>query len=337
MRAECSLRRMALAALLVGFAGVLSSPLPLVWAADRLPQLDRDPEPLRPETATEAKATGPSQTASGDTVWIADWTFDLPGGGCDGSGWTKLDNRILNDGSNYWTVDARFDGTGGITGQAAILSKHDLLWAEHDGYGNDWDYSIVCQYRGTGATLSFDFLSDSEPTFDFVRVEADSAGASEVRTDFALNPKLTAEDFRDLLVQFDGLHSPGVVSGLVLPDYGVPAATHEVYIRLTSDGGYSDEDGLYPSAWGAGAVVDSIVVTGDIAYTEEFEGALNATRGARAQGVVPGVGAAPLRRIAHDKPMGVSAGSDEHRGDFGVGQQLMVIGHDSRDVELIGD
>ena len=91
----------------------------------------------------------------GDTVWIADWSFDAPGGACTDAGWVKYDDRILNDGSNYWSIDNRLSGTGGITGKAAILSRHNLCWV-HDGYGNNWDYSIILKYSGAGATLSFD-------------------------------------------------------------------------------------------------------------------------------------------------------------------------------------
>lgn len=28
-----------------------------------------------------------------DTVWIADWTFDAPGGGCTSAGWTNAVDR----------------------------------------------------------------------------------------------------------------------------------------------------------------------------------------------------------------------------------------------------
>ena len=46
-------------------------------------------------------------------------------------------------------------------------------------------------------------------------------------------------------------------------------------IRFVSDGSYSDEDGLYASTWNAGLVVDDIVISGALAYTEDFEGTLN--------------------------------------------------------------
>jgi hypothetical protein len=95
-----------------------------------------------------------------DTIWIADWSFN--GASCNSTGWVKYDNRIANDGTNYWHVSTAYNGTGGIVNNAAVLSKHDLAWAR-DGYGNNWDYSIILKYKGTGSTLSFDYLSDSEP------------------------------------------------------------------------------------------------------------------------------------------------------------------------------
>ena len=109
----------------------------------------------------------------------------------------------VNDGSNYWHVSSAFAGTGGIANQAAVLSKHDLLWAR-DGYGNNWDYSIILNYQGDGSTLGFDYLSDSEPGFDFVSVEADSAGASESRVNLTVDPSAYPHQFRRELLYVDG-------------------------------------------------------------------------------------------------------------------------------------
>ena len=214
--------------------------------------------------------------ALNDTIWIADWTFDAPGGGCDDTGWVKMDNRILNDGSNYWWIGTDFNGTNGIVNRAAILSTNDLC-GSWSGYGSNWDYSIICKYRGPGATLSFNFVSDSEPGFDFLKVQADSAGGSEALVNYAVDPTTkSAAVFREELLVFSGLQATSSVSALVLPDFGQPSVTHEVYLNFVSDGAYDDEDGVYPSHWGAGCVVDNIVVTGGLSYAENFEGSLNA-------------------------------------------------------------
>jgi hypothetical protein len=228
-------------------------------------------EPTKPEPGVDQQPNLP-QRALQDTVWIADWSFDS-GGGCVSTGWTHYDNRILNDGSNYWVVDNRFAGTGPIVNKSALLSKHDICWAR-DGYGNNWDYSVILKYSGASATLQFDKLSDSDPRADFVTVEADSLGLSEARVNYAVNPKATPEQFRLVLYLTDGLDGGSTVGPLALPNFG--PGTHEVYIRFTSDDAYADEDGQYRTAYNAGLVVDNVAVTGGLAYSENFEGVLNA-------------------------------------------------------------
>lgn len=206
-----------------------------------------------------------------DTIWIADWTFD--GTPCNETGWTKYDNRILNDGSNYWSLNTNFAGTGAIVSRAAVLANHDLQWVR-DGYGNNWDHSIVLKYRGA-STLTFSYLSDSEPGFDFVTVEADSAGASEALVNYTVDPQGVPSQFRTQLLSVDGVQN-ATAGPIALPDFGVPAVTHEAYIRFASDTGYSDQDGAYATTWNAGLVVDNISVFGGLTYSENFEGALGA-------------------------------------------------------------
>jgi len=208
-----------------------------------------------------------------DTIWIADWSFDE---NCELGGWIRYDERILNDGSNYWavTTDYAGSGSGTITSKGAALRRHNLCWAT-DGYGNNWDYSIILKYSGSTATLAFKYIGDSEPGFDFIRVESDSLGLSEARVDYSVDPAGVPSLFREVLLTDDGDNSAGVtVAPIALPDYG--AGTHEVYIRFAADGAFSPEDGDYPSVILAGVVVDDVAVTGGIAYTEDFEGVLNA-------------------------------------------------------------
>src|SRR5262249_15496283 len=248
----------------------------------------RGSPPVRHEFASpdiEPDVVGPLQPVAAkaleDTIWIADWSFDA-GANCTDAGWVKYDNRILNThvDSDFWHVDNRFNGfTDGamppnvlVHNKAAILSHHDLCWAS-DGYGNDNDFSIILK-GAAGGMLSFNRVSDSEPSFDFVLVEADSLGLSESLANICTNPKRDAASFRTVLLINTG-PNVGVAMGLTMPaSFG--AGTHKFYIRFVSDGGYSDEDGDYVTAISAGLVVDDIVVTGGIAYSENFEGALNA-------------------------------------------------------------
>ena len=165
-----------------------------------------------------------------DTVWIADWSFDAPDGSCTSEGWVPHDNRILNDGSNYWSVNTGYAGAGSgrITGNAAILKKHDLCWVQ-DGYGNNWDYSLICKYSGATATLAFKFVADTEADFDFIKVECDSLGLSESRVDYNVDPAGVPSAFREEVYSNDGDLNAGVtVAPLMLSDFG--PGIHEAYI-----------------------------------------------------------------------------------------------------------
>jgi len=244
----------------------------LAWAAPK------EPATFTPIEVDE-DVNDPSADRAGkvlqDTVWIADWSFDP---GCNSSGWVKFDERILNDGSNYWgvTTDFASAGSGTITNAAAALRLHDLCGSTcGGGYGDNWDYAIVLKYSGSTATLAFKFISDSEPGFDFVTVESDSLGLSEALVDYSVDPIATPAQFREVLFIVDGDHSSGVtVAPMALTNYG--PGVHEVYIRFKSGADFAPYECKYPSAILAAVVVDDIAVTGGIAYTENFEAALNA-------------------------------------------------------------
>ena len=77
------------------------------------PQLSRD----SPEVRRDPDVSREIPTGSGvleDTIWIADWSFDTTSGECTDAGWARYDNRILNDGSDYWSIRNSYAGTGGI-------------------------------------------------------------------------------------------------------------------------------------------------------------------------------------------------------------------------------
>ncbi len=258
-------------------AAILFASLPLLaraaLAVRSAEPLEQTPEVSEVDAIGDPEAPPTAAKVLGDTVWIADWTFDTAGGACTDAGWVKSDNYILNDGSNYWSIDNRLSGVGGISWHAAILSRHNLCWP-HDGYGNNWDYSIILKYSGAGATLSFDKVSDSEAGYDYVSVEADSLGLSEVLTNICAHPTATPAALRtEILVGVSGLDPGSHIGPIVLPNFGT--GIHEAYIRFTADTGYSDEDGNWLTVHSAGLVVDNIVVTGGTPYSEDFEGVLS--------------------------------------------------------------
>ena len=69
-------------------------------------------ESLGDEGLVGSGAASPSKVLQ-DTVWIADWSFDAPGGGCTDAGWVKWDNRIYNihDDAEFLHLDDRFGAT----------------------------------------------------------------------------------------------------------------------------------------------------------------------------------------------------------------------------------
>jgi FlgD Ig-like domain len=201
--------------------------------------------------------------------WIATYTFDAPNGG-DPQGWTPVDNIVRNDAPTFWTLSGRHDGRGYVDSIATAL-RCVGCWT-HPGYGNDWDQSIRLLYKGSGSTLSFDYLCDTEANADFVTVEADSAGRSDFKVDYQDFDEQWPASFRErLLPAFSGANPAGQVTALALPDFGAPTVEHVVLIRFSSDWKVSDEDGLHLSSYQSGLVVDNVVVAGGYSYSENFD------------------------------------------------------------------
>ncbi len=211
-----------------------------------------------------------TSAANADTVWFAAWEFGNPT--CDASGWTASDNRILNDGSIHWHMESTFDGQGAIAGQAAAVGYHDnACCVTPNGYDNDWYQAIRLTYTGA-ATLSFDYLVDSEQGFDWMQVETDSLCLSFDRVDYGLDPLAGSASFRKIVLTRDGLDLDGSITAQALTSYG--PGSHCVYIGFLSDGAVSPCDGFDGTSTtiGEGVVVDNIVLA-DAGGTqsEDFE------------------------------------------------------------------
>jgi len=205
--------------------------------------------------------------AAADTTWIATWDFE----GCSNAGWVTSDNRILNDGNVYWSVNNTFNGLANIVGDAAVCGNHDLCWSDPDGYDNNWNQGICIHYVGD-SYLSFDWVVDSEGGFDFLQVETDSACASFSQVDYDVDPAGNALAFRDLLWSVSGYDDTTArVDSVALSGYST-ADTHCVYISFFADGAYSPADGLQPSSLGVACVVDNVLLEGAMPTFEDFTG-----------------------------------------------------------------
>jgi hypothetical protein len=62
---------------------------------------------------------------------------------------------VRNDGSNSWSVDPDYAGQGYVTGNAAILRRHDLCWV-HDGYGDPQPVDARTLDRATLVSLRYE-------------------------------------------------------------------------------------------------------------------------------------------------------------------------------------
>ncbi len=207
-----------------------------------------------------------------DTTWIVSWPFDT-GTSCVPSGWTVADNRVLNDGIVYWHIETGYSSSAGIAGKSAAVGAHNNgCCIEVDGYDNDWYQAIRAQYTGS-ATLSLDYMVDTETAFDFLQVESDSGCASFALVNFDDSPGRSASEFRNLEFQVDGLDIDGEWNEQPLLDYG--AGVHCLYIVFFSDVGFSPCDGGLLSSFGEGVLVDNIVIVDNSGTrTENFEDGL---------------------------------------------------------------
>ncbi len=202
------------------------------------------------------------------TVVPADTTFLLGGPGAlsgkfetadgqpDWQGWTSVD--LTQDDTVHWSAS-----TFNAANLDTITDNHawwcgDLFppCAPNDppeGVGNNWNQllawsgSVADTTLGCTIRVRADLNLDLEPSYDFLLLQVDTA----------TQPPVFFADFTGLLVgyQLDETHA------LTPADY-LPGG--EVHLRwlVATDGAFSDEDCLWPTAAG-GCQIDNITVTFD--------------------------------------------------------------------------
>ncbi|NNF06238.1 MAG: hypothetical protein HKN21_05725, partial [Candidatus Eisenbacteria bacterium] len=196
-------------------------------------------------------------------------------------GWIGIDNTLWN-GSNFYgsgsevnpyfrrmveadfPVDVCVGTSGGLGGTASFWAglldneAMPLCFADGQGYGNGWNLAIEKSftYNGGAVTLSYSYVSNTEPNFDYSYCEIDTSGMGDVVT----------------VHTYTGMSS-GVVGEPLVQGVNLPfntGNTIRLIFRVSSDGAYSDEDGLYATLCGALAV-DDISLTGAINDNSNFE------------------------------------------------------------------
>jgi hypothetical protein len=150
-------------------------------------------------------------------------------------------------------------------------------WTYPAGYGNSWNDAILYESAPVGdatvgqtVALDFFFHHDTEPGYDYFSVQFDSAGVW--KTVLAVDGSdADSLGFAAPGVQFSAVQTEPILYGG--NDYGGDEGD-QIRIRLivTSDGAWSDEDGLWPTAAGAAQVDDIVLTTSQGTFTEDFEG-----------------------------------------------------------------
>ncbi|MEZ4651285.1 MAG: FlgD immunoglobulin-like domain containing protein [Candidatus Eisenbacteria bacterium] len=198
----------------------------------------------------------------GDGFAVANevWTFDHGAGGAEG--WYGVD--VTEQSSAYFRhiTDAIWDadpdnvvpapvltGTGsawvGVFGGESL----DLCWSGGLGYGNDWCQRIlspVQSYGGSGnVAINWRHFNDTEENFDYTNVYLRLLPSQDETSlkQYTFQIGLGADPEVDPPV--------GVVDNDVLTAADFAGSTqYQLVFEVTSDGSWSDEDNLNPTAFG---------------------------------------------------------------------------------------
>lgn len=218
--------------------------------------------PRAPENAREIGSSMFQAAAAGTTV-LAWYQFDA-GGAPNPQAWTQHDRTVQP--KVYFHVDgpacngiSAINGTRSMwCGQWATSEDPWCGWSTLPGCGDDWDQRLEATVAAT--TLSYTVKWDSEAGYDFSYLEWWDPVNSEWVPDSGVNGGTG---------YYDGAGGPLVETRTS------PYGPTNVRFRFTSDGAWSDEDGLSPTVEGA-VKVDDISIDGGA--VEDFEGApCNAT------------------------------------------------------------
>lgn len=221
---------------------------------------------LQVRTQSVRFETDPKRTSA--MVPIASYTFDDGVGGPDPMGWTTMDASAQL--GTFFHVDDFAGLGGGQWGTYTPISGSKSLWcgarpggelcyyATLPGYGSRWDQRFTSTtFNVIGdVTIAFVARFESESGYDYTALEY-----------------FTKTDRWHTIEQYNGTHGCCPVDSSVSET--VPAdsldGTVRFRFRFTSDGAWSDEDGLYPTD---GAVVlDDLLITdgSGVVDSQDFE------------------------------------------------------------------
>jgi hypothetical protein len=177
------------------------------------------------------------------------------------------------------------NGTGNHAMWSGVAADdpYGASWNNVPGYGNNWNDVIIYESdplanpdAGQIVGLNFWFNHDTEPGFDFFEVQYDSAGTWTTVMSVDGSNKDASNVFQAPGVQFSAQQTADIVyNGLngtsLQNDYGANEGIIRIRMVVSSDGAWSDQDGLWPTDGGAAQVDDITLTTSEGSFAETFE------------------------------------------------------------------
>ena len=190
--------------------------------------------------------------------------FEQANGAPDTQGWTSVD---LTEPDPHWrasTTNAATLGNGTLNNHAVICHVDESQGhASYTGYGNSWNDWLVWRIDlaalgydpsqdSVDLRFAFDYVHDTEPIWDFLHVDWNRAGAYQTLL------SIDGSSYVDSTGSYEPVHFDSGVLSLAPADY----LNGEIWlrVRVTSDIGWSDEDGIFTTDGRGAAALDDIEV-----------------------------------------------------------------------------
>jgi len=247
-----------------------------------IPQISTEPALTSTGTGVRGK-----NSAAADTFYLyggpgsieGKFSAGFPEGIPDAQGWVGVDNTeqpTLWQRSTFNAANLDGAGVGNHAMWAGRSTEQEPGWASAPGYGNSWnarlEFRAPVSDPGAGQTIGLDFFfnHDTEPGYDYFHVQYDSAGTEVVVYSRDGSNRDGSGQFVAPGVQYSAVGAtPIQYAG---GDYA--NGNTEIVLRMTatSDGAWSDEDGLWTTAAGLAQVDQITVQHADGTSFEDFEG-----------------------------------------------------------------